>query len=55
MPEWEAFYFCKFFLNRYLICISKMVKILAFCWIKLFQLLFDNLLHAEVLALYLQS
>ena len=30
MPEWEEFYFRKFFLNGYLICISKMIRILAF-------------------------
>ena len=33
MSEWEAFYFHKFFTNEYLVCISKMVRILAFCWI----------------------
>ena len=32
MPEWEAFYFHKFFLNGYLVCISKMVRFSAFCW-----------------------
>ena len=30
MPEWEAFYFRKFFKNGYLVCISKMVRISAF-------------------------
>ena len=37
MPEWEAFYFRKFFKNGYLICISKMVRILAFCWNSFFS------------------
>ena len=37
MPEWEAFYFRKFFLNGYLNCISKTVRISAFCWNKLFS------------------
>ena len=55
MPEWEVFYFHNFFKNRYLICISKTVRISAFCWNNLLKLLFDNLSHAEVLALYLQS
>ena len=32
MPEWEAFYFRKFFKNGYLVCISKTVRISAFCW-----------------------
>ena len=53
MPEWETFYFRKFFKNRYLVCIPKTVRILAFCWIT--YSVFDNLSHAEVLALYLQS
>ena len=30
MPEWEAFYFRKYFNNGYLVCISKTVRILAF-------------------------
>ena len=37
MPELEAFYFRKFVKNGYLVCISKMVKILAFCWDTLFS------------------
>ena len=37
MPEWEAFYFRKFFLNGYLVCISKKVRISAFCWNNLFS------------------
>ena len=32
MPEWEAFYFRKFFKDGYLVYISKMVRILAICW-----------------------
>ena len=54
MPEWEAFYFRKFFLNGYLVCISKTVRISAFVGIT-YSAIFDNLSHAEVLALYLQS
>ena len=37
MPEWEAFYFRKFFKNGYLVCISKMVRISAFCRNNLFS------------------
>ena len=47
MPEWEAFDFRQFLKNGYFVSISKMVRII--------QLLFDNLSHAEVSALYLQS
>ena len=37
MLEWEAFDFHKFLKNGYFVRISKMVRILAFCWNKLFS------------------
>ena len=37
MPEWEAYHFRKYFKNGYLVCISKMVRISAFCWNNLFS------------------
>ena len=37
MLEWKAFYFRKLVKNGYLVCISKTVRISAFCWNNLFS------------------
>ena len=55
MPEREAFYFRNFFLKWVLDLYLKNGQDFDVLLEKLIQLLFDNLSHAEVLALYLQS
>ena len=54
MPEWEAFYFRKFFKMGTLSVSQKRSGFRRFVGIT-YSATFDNLSHAEVLALYLQS
>ena len=56
MPEWEAFYFRNFFFKKWVLGLFlKKSQDFGVFLESLIQPLFDNLSHAEVLALYLQS